>query len=61
VYDEGKEHKRDIAILVFNYKNHASIYQRHGFVRGWTVKHDAAYDGALLRNMIRRPNTSSTV
>ncbi len=61
VDDEGKEHKRDIAIPVFGYKNHASIDQRHGFIRGWTVTHAAAYDGAQLRNIIRRPNTGSTV
>lgn len=37
VDDEGKEHKRDIAVPIFGYKNHASIDQRHGFIRGWTV------------------------
>ncbi len=46
----SKEHKRDIAVPVFGYKNHASIDQRHGFIRGWTVTHAAAYDGAQLRN-----------
>ena len=61
VDDEGKEHKRDIAIPIFGYKNHASIDQRHGFIRGWTVTHAAAYDGAQLRNVVRRPNTGSTV
>jgi transposase, IS5 family len=61
VDDEGKEHKRDIAIPVFGYKNHASIDQRHGFIRGWTVTHAAAYDGAQLRTIVRRPNTGSTV
>lgn len=58
---EGKEHKRDIAVPIFGYKNHASIDQRHGFIRGWTVTHAAAYDGAQLRNVVKRPNTGSTV
>jgi hypothetical protein len=34
VDEEGKEHKRDIAVPVFGYKNHAAIDQRHGFIRG---------------------------
>lgn len=61
VDEEGKEHKRDIAVPVFGYKNHASIDRRHGFIRGWTVTHAAAHDGAQLRNVVRRPNTGSTV
>lgn len=61
VDEEGKEHKRDIAVPVFGYKNHASIDQRHGFIRGWTVTHAAAYDGAQLRNVVKRPDTGSTV
>jgi IS5 family transposase len=61
VNDEGKEHKRDIAVPVFGYKNHAAIDQRHGFIRGWTVTHAAAYDGAQLRKVVKRPNTGSTV
>lgn len=61
VDDEGTEHKRDIAVPIFGYKNHASIDQRHGFIRGWTVTHAAAYDGAQLRNVVKRPNTGSTV
>jgi len=61
VDDEGKEHKRDIAVPVFGYKNHAAIDQRHGFIRGWTVTHAAAYDGAQLRNVVKRPSTGSTV
>jgi len=59
--EEGKEHKRDIAVPVFGYKNHASIDQRHGFIRGWTATNAAAYDGAQLRNVVKRPNTGSTV
>ncbi len=61
VDDEGKQHKRDIAVPVFGYKNHAAIDQRHGFIRGWTVTHAAAYDGAQLRNVVKRPSTGSTV
>ena len=61
VDDEGKEHKRDIAVPVFGYKNHVAIDQRHGFIRGWTVTNAAAYDGAQLRNVVKRPNTGSTV
>lgn len=61
VDDEGKEHKRDIAVPIFGYKNHAAIDQRHGFIRGWTVTNAAAYDGAQLRNVVKRPNTGSTV
>ena len=61
VDDEGKEHKRDIAVPVFGYKNHASVDQQHDFIRGWTVTHAAAYDGAQLRKVVRRPNTGSTV
>jgi IS5 family transposase len=61
VDEEGKEQKRDIAVPVFGYKNHASIDQRHGVIRGWTVTHAAAYDGAQLRNVVKRPNTRSTV
>lgn len=61
VDDGGKEHKRDIAVPVFGYKNHAAIDQRHGFIRGWTVTNAAAYDGAQLRNVVKRPNTGSTV
>ena len=61
VDEEGKEHKRDIAVPIFGYKNHASIDQRHGFIRGWTVTNAAAYDGAQLRNVVKRPNTGSTV
>ena len=36
--------RRDIAVPVFGYKNHAAIDQRHGFIRGWTVTHAAAYE-----------------
>src|SRR5690606_14694078 len=61
VDDEGKEHKRDIAVPVFGSKNHAAIDRRHGFIRGWTVTHAAAYDGAQLRNVVERPNTGSIV
>jgi hypothetical protein len=60
VDDEGKEHKRDIAVPAFGYKNHTSIDQRHGFICGWT-SHAAAHDGAQLRNVVKRPNTGSTV
>ncbi|MGB3386701.1 MAG: IS5 family transposase, partial [Pseudaminobacter sp.] len=59
--DEGNKHKHDIAVPIFGYKNHASIDQRHGFIRGWTVTNAAAYDGAQLRNVVKRPNTGSTV
>ena len=58
---DGKPHKRDIAIPVFGYKNHAAIDCRHGFICGWTVTTAAAYDGAQLKNVVRRPNTGSTV
>jgi hypothetical protein len=61
VGNAGKEHKRDIAVPVFGYKSHASIDQRHGFIRGWTVTHAAAWDGAQLHAVVRRPNTGSTV
>lgn len=61
VDEEGKQHKRDIAVPVFGYKNHASIDQRHGFIRGWTVTNAAAYDGSQLRNVVKRPNTGSKV
>lgn len=59
--DEGNAHKRDIAVPIFGYKSHASINQRHGFIWGWTVTNAAAYDGAQLRNVVKRPNTGSTV
>lgn len=61
VDDEGKEPKRDIAVPVFGYKNHASIDQRHGFIRGWMATNAAGYDGAQLRNVVRRPSTGSKV
>ena len=61
VAEDGKNQQRDIAIPVFGYKNHAAIDQRHGFIRGWTVTHAAAHDGAQLRNVVKRPNTGSKV
>uniref|UniRef100_A0A9E8CP69 IS5 family transposase n=1 Tax=Bosea sp. NBC_00436 TaxID=2969620 RepID=A0A9E8CP69_9HYPH len=59
--EEGKPQQRDIAIPAFGYKNHASIDRRHGFIRGWNVTSAAAYDGAQLRNVLDKGNTSSTV
>lgn len=59
--ENGKNQQRDIAIPAFGYKNHASIDRRHGFIRGWNVTSAAAYDGAQLRNVLDKNNTSSTV
>jgi IS5 family transposase len=61
VKQDGKSQQRDIAIPTFGYKNHAGIDRSHGFIRGWTVTHAAAYDGAQLRNVLDRKNTGSTV
>ena len=58
--DDGKPRQVDIAVPVFGYKNHASIDRHHGFIRGWSVTHAAAYDGAQLKSVIR-PNTGSKV
>jgi IS5 family transposase len=58
--EEGKPPKVDIAVPVFGYKNHASIDRRHGFIRGWSVTHAAAWDGAQLRDVVGR-NTGSKV
>jgi transposase, IS5 family len=55
----AKQH--DIAIPLFGFKNHASIDQRHGFIRGWAVTSASAHDGAQLRNIVRQDNTASTV
>jgi IS5 family transposase len=57
---DGKPKLVDIAVPAFGYKNHAAIDRRHGFIRGWSVTNAAAWDGAQLRNVIRR-NTGSTV
>ncbi|MFU0507751.1 transposase, partial [Pseudaminobacter sp. NGMCC 1.201702] len=35
--------------------------RRHGLIRGWNVTSAAAYDGAQLRNVLDKNNTSSTV
>jgi transposase, IS5 family len=58
--EEAKPKQVDIAVPVFGYKNHASIDRHHGFIRGWSVTHAAAYDGAQLKSVIR-PNTGSKV
>ena len=58
---EGKITQRDIAVPAFGYKNHASIDRRHGFIRGYAVTSASAYDGAQLRNVVRRTITGSTV
>ena len=58
---KGLQHKRDIAVPVFGYKNHASIDRRHGFIRGWTVTLAAAHDGSQPREVVKRSNIGSTV
>jgi transposase, IS5 family len=58
--EEGKPKQVDIAVPTFGYKNHASIDRHHGFIRGWSVTHAAAWDGAQLERVIRR-NTGSKV
>ena len=58
---DGQRPHIDIAIPTFGYKNHASIDQRHGFIRGWNVTSAAAHDGAQLRNVVVPGNTGSKV
>jgi IS5 family transposase len=59
--EEGKPKHIDIAVPAFGYKNHAAIDRRHGFIRGWSVTHAAAYDGAQLAKVVAKGNTGSTV
>ena len=51
----------ELAIPHFGYKNHISIDQRYGFIRGFAVTSAARHDGALLRNVVSTNNTGSRV
>jgi IS5 family transposase len=51
----------DIAVPSFGYKNHIGIDRGHGLIRGWTVTHAAAHDGARLETVLDPGNTASDV
>jgi IS5 family transposase len=51
----------DLAVPAFGYKNHIGIDRGHGLIRGWTVTHAAAYDGARLEDVLDAANTASDV
>ncbi len=57
---DGKQ-QRDIAIPAFGYKNHIAIDRQHGLIRAFKVTDAARYDGAQLADLVRRPNTASSV
>ncbi len=47
--DDGSLPSWDLVILVFGYQNHISIDQGVGFIRKFTARDTAAYEGARLR------------
>ena len=51
----------DLAVPAFGYKNHVAIDRRHGLIRGWTVSHAAAHDGARLAEVVDARNTAGDV
>ncbi|MER9256353.1 hypothetical protein NKI59_32350 [Mesorhizobium sp. M0598] len=44
-HEEGKTKQRDIAVPAFDYKNHAAIDRRHGFIRRWNITSASAMMG----------------
>ena len=58
---DGSQHRTDIAIPTFGYKDHSAIDRRHGLIRTWSVTDATRYDGAQLRELISRENTCSSV
>lgn len=61
-YTKAKdEHKRDLGIPEYGYKNHISIDRKYGFIRRYAVSDAASFDGHYLPQVIDRGNTSSTV
>lgn len=51
----------EIAVLVFSYRNHAGIDQRHGLIRRWTVTSAAAHDSRPFEGLLDPNNTASKV
>lgn len=59
--DVSKRHAIEIAIPVYGYKNHLGSDVQHGFIRTWTVTDAARHDGRMLRELVHKANTASTV
>jgi hypothetical protein len=51
----------EIATLMFGYKSHIGIDQRHGFIRTWSASDTARYDGRELPELIDPANTGSEI
>ena len=51
----------DLAIPMFNYKNHIGIDRAHGLIRTWDASAANAHDGARLPDLVSRANTASGV
>ena len=51
----------EIATPFFGYKSHIGIDQRHGFIRTWSARDAARYDGRELPGLIDPANTGSSI
>jgi IS5 family transposase len=47
--EDGSMPPVDLAISLFGYQNHVSIYGRFGFIRRWAATDAATYEGRRLR------------
>jgi hypothetical protein len=58
---EGYKRQVEIAVPMFEYKNHIGVDREHGFLRRYTVTHAARYDSSQLGAVLDRDNTASDV
>ena len=60
--EDGSMPPVDLAISLFGYQNHVSIYGRFGFIRRWAATDAATYEGRRLRQgLLDKTNTASGV